>query len=84
MPVKFAVKIVRLKVYMAIAKSRQKVYNYDHCQSDDLDLHSSHPDMIFAVDWALRTNYRSIYLHSRSQMRLILDYFLTCNISDNI
>ena len=29
MPMKFAVKIVRLKVY-----------NYDYCQSDDLDLHS--------------------------------------------
>ena len=33
---------------------------YDHCQSDDLDL------------------------HSKSQMRLELDYLLTCNISDNI
>ena len=33
---------------------------YDHCQSDDLDL------------------------HSRSQVRLQLDIFLTCNISDNI
>ena len=33
---------------------------YDHCQSDELDL------------------------HSRSQVRLELDYFLTCNISDNI
>ena len=32
---------------------------YDHCQSDDLDL------------------------HSRSQVRLKLDYFLACNISDN-
>ena len=29
MPIKFAVKIVRLKIY-----------NYDYCQSDDLDLHS--------------------------------------------
>ena len=33
---------------------------YDHCQSDDLDL------------------------HSRSQVRLKFDYFLTCNMSDNI
>ena len=33
---------------------------YDHCQSDDLDL------------------------HPRSQVRLKLDYSLTCNISDNI
>ena len=33
---------------------------YDHCQSNDLDL------------------------HSRSQVRLKLDYFLTCNISDNV
>ena len=33
---------------------------YDHCQHDDLDL------------------------HSRSEVRLKLDYFLTCNISDNI
>ena len=32
---------------------------YDHCQHDDLDL------------------------HSRSEVRLKLDYFLTCNISDN-
>ena len=48
MPITFAVKIVRLKVYM------------NHCQSDDIDL------------------------HSRSQVCLKLDYFLTCNISDNI
>ena len=33
---------------------------YDHCQSEDLDL------------------------HSRSQLRLKLDYVLTCNMSDNI
>ena len=33
---------------------------YDHCQSDNLDL------------------------HSRSQVGLKLDYFLTCNISGNI
>ena len=44
MPIKFAVKIVRLKVYMTIA------------QSDVLDL------------------------HSRSQVRQKLDFFLTCNI----
>ena len=48
MLIKFAVKIVRLKVY-----------KFDHCQSNDLDL------------------------HSRSQVRLKRDYFLTCNISDN-
>ena len=48
MPIKFAVKIVWLKVYMTIASF------------DDLDL------------------------HSKSQVRLKLDYFLTCNISDNI
>ena len=33
---------------------------YDHCQSDDLDL------------------------HSRSQVHLKLDYFLTCSILDSI
>ena len=46
MPMKFAVKTVRLKVYMAM--------------SDDLDL------------------------HSRSHVHLKLNYFLTCNVSDNI
>ena len=49
MPIKFAVKIVRLTVCVTIAS-----------QSDDPDL------------------------HSRSHVRLKLDYFLTCNISDNI
>ena len=33
---------------------------YDHCRSDDLDL------------------------HSRLQVRFKRDYFLTCNISDNV
>ena len=33
---------------------------YDHCENDNLDL------------------------HSKSHVRLKLDYFLTCNISDNI
>ena len=46
MPIKFAVKRVRLKDY------------YDHCQSDGLGL------------------------YSRSQVRLKLDCFLTCNTSD--
>ena len=46
-PIEFPVKIVPLKVY-------------DHCQSDDLDLHSGHKCV------------------------LRLDYFLTCNILDNI
>ena len=45
---------------MTIKLIRLKVYNYDHCQSDDLDL------------------------HSRTQVRLIPCYFLTCNISNNV
>ena len=48
MPIKFATKIVQLKVYMTIASPM------------------------------------TLNLHSRSQVRFKVDFFLTCNISDNI
>ena len=35
--------------------------SYAHARVDNLDLDNSRPDMTFPVDWALKTNYLSIY-----------------------
>ena len=51
MPIKFAVKIVGLKVHMS----------YDHCQSDDLDFHSR-SQMCLKLDYFFNLQYLGQYL----------------------